>query len=418
MLRRYLPSILFLFVLLVAGGSAVYFTSQPSYSTSGLAAQVAKVRGYYVPTFTPDAQGQTMGLIFVGSVVGILVLTIGLGAGLAIAFNQFTKVQLAPTGSAQAAPRPPAERASKSGAAPSVFLSDQRSLTIFWVSLIVLGIALMVIRYWGKSLGTLPGLSEMANMKVFRLPGEHIEGLPPFIAGPGDDVTGLQLVFGVVVGTIVGTAVVSFALARAFAVLDERVKMGDKLPQTALDDLMADLLAIVERRKPVGSLAPARGVDRALLALDAILVLVIVALVGSWMVSNRGAAAVVSQPPRSASSSGQGGGELDALKGEFASLPGGNPEAGNAAFAAKGCSGCHALEAGVKIVGPSLKGVVGETEKRRAGYPPEIYFYESVTRPSAFIVPGFQDGLMPKNFKETLTPQELADVIAFLMTRK
>ncbi len=47
-MRRYLPSILFLFVLLVAGGSAVYFTSQPSYSTSGLAAQVAKVRGYYV----------------------------------------------------------------------------------------------------------------------------------------------------------------------------------------------------------------------------------------------------------------------------------------------------------------------------------------------------------------------------------
>jgi len=418
LLRRDLPSILFLFVLLVAGGSAVYFTSQPSYSTSGLAAQVAKVRGYYVPTFTLDAQGQTMGLIFVGSVVGILVLTIGLGAGLAIAFNQFTKVQLAPTGSAQAAPRPPAERASKSGAAPSVFLSDQRSLTIFWVSLIVLGIALMVIRYWGKSLGTLPGLSEMANMKVFRLPGEHIEGLPPFIAGPGDDVTGLQLVIGMVVGTIVGTAVVSFALARAFAVLDERVKMGDKLPQTALDDLMADLLAIVERRKPVGSLAPARGVDRALLTLDVILVLVIVALVGSWMVSNRGAAAVVSQPPRSASSSGQGGGELDALKGEFASLPGGNPEAGNAVFAAKGCPGCHSLEAGVKIVGPSLKGVVGETEKRRAGYPPEIYFYESVTRPGAFIVPGFQDGLMPKNFKETLTPQELADVIAFLMTRK
>ncbi|HLE30959.1 MAG TPA: cytochrome c [Anaerolineales bacterium] len=417
-MRRYLPSILFLFVLLVAGGSAVYFTSQPSYSTSGLAAQVAKVRGYYVPTFTLDAQGQTMGLIFVGSVVGILVLTIGLGAGLAIAFNQFTKVQLAPTGSAQAAPRPPAERASKSGAAPSVFLSDQRSLTIFWVSLIVLGIALMVIRYWGKSLGTLPGLSEMANMKVFRLPGEHIEGLPPFIAGPGDDVTGLQLVIGMVVGTIVGTAVVSFALARAFTMLDERVKMGDKLPQTALDDLMADLLAVVERRKPVGSLAPARGVDRALLTLDVILVLVIVALVGSWMVSNRGAAAVVSQPPRSASSSGQGGGELDALKGEFASLPGGNPEAGNADFAAKGCSGCHSLEAGVKIVGPSLKGVVGETEKRRAGYPPEIYFYESVTRPSAFIVPGFQDGLMPKDFKETLTPQELADVIAFLMTRK
>jgi hypothetical protein len=30
----------------------------------------------------------------------------------------------------------------------------------------------------------------------------------------------------------------------------------------------------------------------------------------------------------------------------------------------------------------------------------------------------FQPDLMPKNFKEKLTPQQLADVIAFLMTQQ
>jgi hypothetical protein len=33
-------------------------------------------------------------------------------------------------------------------------------------------------------------------------------------------------------------------------------------------------------------------------------------------------------------------------------------------------------------------------------------------------VEGFQPDLMPKTFKETLKPQEIADLIAFLMTLK
>ena len=406
MSRRYLPTLFVLFVLLVAGGSAIY-VSQDRLSTSGLPALLAKLRGYYVPTFTQDVEGQTMSLIFVGSVVGTLVMTLGLGIGLAFGFNWFTRtpVASAPARPAPAAPKPAAERATKSGEAPSVFLSDQRSLTTFWVLLVVLGAAFMIIRYWGKPIGTLPSLSEMASMKVFRLPGEHIEGLPSFIAGPGDDVTGLQLAIGVLVGTIVGTAVTGVVLARLFAVLDEKIKAGDKLPQTVLDTMTSDLIATAQGRRPLGALLPAGGLDRAFLFVNGFLALIVVVLVGGWVISNQGAPAA-------------GGGELGTLQEAFAALPAGNTEAGQSVFAAKGCSGCHSLEAGVRLVGPSLKGAVDQVNTRRPGYPPEVYFYESITRPSAFVVPGFQDGLMPKNFAETLAPRELADVIAFVMAQK
>ena len=93
-MRRYLPTLLLLLVLLIVGGSAIYL-SQDTLATRGLPAMLAKLRGYYVPTFTSDAEGQTMSLIFVGGVAGAVVLTLVLGGGLAFAFNWFTRMPLA-----------------------------------------------------------------------------------------------------------------------------------------------------------------------------------------------------------------------------------------------------------------------------------------------------------------------------------
>jgi nitric oxide reductase subunit C len=55
---------------------------------------------------------------------------------------------------------------------------------------------------------------------------------------------------------------------------------------------------------------------------------------------------------------------------------------------------------------------------RKPGYSATAYIYESITQPSAFLVPGFTDGLMPKTFKKDLTPQQIADLIAYLETLK
>lgn len=96
--------------------------------------------------------------------------------------------------------------------------------------------------------------------------------------------------------------------------------------------------------------------------------------------------------------------------------PPGDPIAGESTFSSAGCIACHAVVPDVKIVGPSLFGVVDQVESLRPGYTADQYFYESITDPNIFITPGFQPDLMPKTFKDTLTAQDLADLIAYLKT--
>ncbi|NWF69744.1 MAG: cytochrome c [Chloroflexi bacterium] len=79
------------------------------------------------------------------------------------------------------------------------------------------------------------------------------------------------------------------------------------------------------------------------------------------------------------------------------------------------CSTCHSLEPDVIIVGPSLYGIADRASERVPGVSPEEYLRVSVLDPSAFVVPGFND-VMQKNFADTLTSENVSDLIAFLMT--
>jgi cytochrome c2 len=47
---------------------------------------------------------------------------------------------------------------------------------------------------------------------------------------------------------------------------------------------------------------------------------------------------------------------------------------------------------------------------------PVAYIRESILDPSAFLVPGFPDNLMPKTYGELFTPDEINDLIAYLLT--
>lgn len=106
------------------------------------------------------------------------------------------------------------------------------------------------------------------------------------------------------------------------------------------------------------------------------------------------------------------------LQAAFAALPAGDAAAGQTTFASQPCASCHSLVPDQVLVGPSLAGVGTRAETRRPGYPPELYIYESITHPSAYVVEGFQDGLMPQNFAQVLTPQQQADLIAYLLSLK
>lgn len=84
------------------------------------------------------------------------------------------------------------------------------------------------------------------------------------------------------------------------------------------------------------------------------------------------------------------------------------------------CAMCHSVTPDeARLIGPGLWNVSLHAETRVEGMSAFDYIHESIVHPDAFIVPGdppFPQGLMPSNWEEVLTPEELNDVIAYLYT--
>jgi len=97
--------------------------------------------------------------------------------------------------------------------------------------------------------------------------------------------------------------------------------------------------------------------------------------------------------------------------------PAGNAAAGKAVFLAPAsqCAGCHTFKpAGTTAkVGPDLDNLASDAQKANSGSLDQ-YVHESIVDPNAYIVPGFQPGVMPQTFKQQFKPQQIADLVAFL----
>jgi len=102
---------------------------------------------------------------------------------------------------------------------------------------------------------------------------------------------------------------------------------------------------------------------------------------------------------------------------EFESLPPGNSNDGEQVFISAGCSACHSLDSGKRIIGPSLSGISSRAETIKPDYSAEMYIFESISNPNAYVVESFQSDMMPANYNGQLNAQQVADLVAFLMTR-
>jgi mono/diheme cytochrome c family protein len=67
------------------------------------------------------------------------------------------------------------------------------------------------------------------------------------------------------------------------------------------------------------------------------------------------------------------------------------------------------------MTGPTWYHVGDTAVSRVAGESPAFYLYQSIVDPNGFVVPNYAGGLMPANYGEQLSAQELADLIAYLL---
>jgi mono/diheme cytochrome c family protein len=90
--------------------------------------------------------------------------------------------------------------------------------------------------------------------------------------------------------------------------------------------------------------------------------------------------------------------------------PPGSPAAGRAVFTSAGCGACHTFApAGTSgSVGPDL-------DEALQGKDAE-FIRQSIVDPNAEITQGFSAGVMPQNFGQELSPKQLNDLVAFLMS--
>jgi mono/diheme cytochrome c family protein len=95
--------------------------------------------------------------------------------------------------------------------------------------------------------------------------------------------------------------------------------------------------------------------------------------------------------------------------------PAGNAAAGKAVFLANPCGGCHTFKpAGSSgTTGPDLDNLAADAQKANRGSLDE-YTHESIVDPNAYVVHGFQGGIMPPNYGQTLKAKQIADLVAFL----
>ncbi len=111
----------------------------------------------------------------------------------------------------------------------------------------------------------------------------------------------------------------------------------------------------------------------------------------------------------------EGDGEQEGGEGETGGgAAGGIVERGSEVFASAGCGGCHAFEkAGTDAqIGPSLDDLGAAAEQ--AGMSVPDFVRESIVDPDAVIAPEYQPGVMPKDFAQSLSPEELDALVAYV----
>ncbi|MBM4425067.1 MAG: cytochrome c oxidase subunit II [Chloroflexi bacterium] len=85
-----------------------------------------------------------------------------------------------------------------------------------------------------------------------------------------------------------------------------------------------------------------------------------------------------------------------------------------------GCVACHSTD-GATIVGPTWQGLSGKQETLTDGTTVTVdadFLHTAIVSPDAQVPQGFAPGIMPKNFGDTLSAEQINDIIAYIESLK
>lgn len=81
------------------------------------------------------------------------------------------------------------------------------------------------------------------------------------------------------------------------------------------------------------------------------------------------------------------------------------------------CLGCHGVRPDApEVLGPNLAGVATRAAANADGLSAEEWLLREIVDPNAWITPGFQPNLMPQNYAQQLSKEELDALVAYMLT--
>jgi cytochrome c oxidase subunit 2 len=95
-------------------------------------------------------------------------------------------------------------------------------------------------------------------------------------------------------------------------------------------------------------------------------------------------------------------------------------ERGEYHYQTKACIGCHSLD-GSNLVGPTFKGLYGNKREFTDGtsvVADAEYLKGSILNPNGNIVAGYQPNLMPQNYRDQLSDEDLESIVEFIRSKQ
>lgn len=80
------------------------------------------------------------------------------------------------------------------------------------------------------------------------------------------------------------------------------------------------------------------------------------------------------------------------------------------------CTQCHLVDSEQMLIGPGMLNLVDRAGERIPGMAAELYIYNSIIAPNDYIVPTYPGNVMPGNYAELLSEQDLYDISAYLLS--